>query len=103
METFDIILDSDGELIPENGDFKTGDNANNLISYLVQANKGEYKEFPEIGVGIETYLNGIKNIQEIERDIINELKADVFPDPDVDMDDYPSIIRINKVSFELNS
>jgi hypothetical protein len=102
METFDIILDG-GELIEENGDFKRGDNANNLISYIVQANNGEYKEYPELGVGILTYLNGNKNIQEIERDIINELKADVFPDPDVDMDDYPSTIRINKVSFELNS
>lgn len=103
METFDIILDSDGELIEENGDFKTGDNANNLIRYIVEANKGEYKEYPELGVGVLTYLNGIKNIQEIERDIINELKSDVFPEPDVDMEDYPSTIKINKVAFELDS
>lgn len=103
MENFDIILDSDGELIEVDGDFKTGDNSNNLIRYIVEANKGEYKEFPQLGVGVLRYLNGNKNIQEIERDIINELKSDVFQDPDVDLEDYPSIIKINKVAFDLNS
>lgn len=103
METFDIILDSDGEFIESNGDFKMGDNANNLIRYIVEANKGEYKEYPLIGAGILRYLNGNKNIQEIERDIINELISDVFSNPDVDVDDFENgVIRVNKEEFEFN-
>jgi len=101
METFDIILDDNG-LQEVNGDFKQGDNANNLIKYIVSANKGEFKEFPSFGVGINLQLNGTTNIQEIERSIIDQMISDVFPDPDVDMEDYPSTIRINKVSFELS-
>jgi hypothetical protein len=101
METFDIILDSTGSFQTLNNDFKAGDNANNLIKYIVNANKGEFKEAPSFGVGINLQINGIKNIQEIERDIINELVGDVFPNPDVDMDEFPSIIRINKVVFEI--
>jgi len=100
METFDIILDENG-LQEVDGDFKQGDNANNIIKYIVNANKGEFKEFPNFGVGITLQLNGSKNIQEIERMIIDQLISDVFPDPDVDMSDYPSTIKVNKVSFEL--
>lgn len=104
METFDIILDSTGSLQENNSDFKTGDNANNLIRYIVDANKGQYKEFPTLGVGIDRYLNGNKNIQEIERDINNELISDVFTEPDVDLSDYETgIIRVNREDFEFNS
>lgn len=101
METFDIILDSSGELQELNGDFLTGENDNNLIKYIVNANKGEFKESPSFGVGINLQLNGNKNVQEIERDIINELVSDVFTNPDVDMDEFPNVIRINKVVFEI--
>jgi hypothetical protein len=101
METFDIILDSSGEFQDSNDDFKSGDNANNLIKYIISANKGEFKEAPSFGVGITLQLNGIKNIQEIERDIRNELISDVFPDPDIDMGEYPAIIRVNSVVFEI--
>ena len=101
METFDIILDENG-FIAVDGDFKKGDNANNLIYYLVQANKGEYKEFPEVGVGIDKYLNTTVNPQQIESDILKVLTSDVFSDPDVDMSDYPSTININKNKIELS-
>lgn len=101
MATFDIILDENG-LIEANGDFKTGENDNNLISYIVQAAPGDYKEFPTLGVGIDQYLNGNGNAQQIESNIIEQISSDApFPNPDVDMEDYPSTIKINKQSFEL--
>jgi hypothetical protein len=101
MGTFDIILDENG-FIEVNGDFKTGENDNNLISYIVLANKGEYKEFPTLGVGIDRYLNGTENIQQIESNIIQQISSDKpFPNPDVDMSEYPSTIKINKQSFGL--
>ena len=101
MGTFDIILDDDG-FIEVNGDFKTGENDNNLISYIVKAAPGDYKEFPTLGVGIDQYLNGIGSAQQIESNIIEQISSDKpFPNPDVDMENYPSTIKINKQSFDL--
>ena len=104
MATFDIILSTNG-FEEVDGDFKAGDNANNLLNYIVIANKGEYKEFPLLGVGIDRYLNTSLNVQQIETNIIKELKSDVFLDPDVDMIDFEenNIISINKEIFELVS
>lgn len=101
METSDIILDASG-FQEVNGDFKTGDNANNLLSYIVQAHPGAYKEFPTLGVGIDSYLNGTENIQQIQSNIIQQISSDKpFPNPDVDLEDYPSTIKINGASFDL--
>ena len=102
METFDIILDSVNGLEEVNDDFVQGDNANNLVKYIVNANKGEFKEFPNLGVSINLLLNGSKNIQEIEREIIDQMVSDVFPDPDVDVSEFPSKIHVNKVAFDVS-
>lgn len=102
METYDIILDDDGELQDVNGDFKAGENDNNLLRYLVEANKGEYKEFPLAGVGINLYLNSNKNPQQIKRDIKVQLIGDVFPNPDIDISEFPTI-KIDKTVITLDS
>lgn len=99
METYDIILDNNGELQEVNGDFKQGENDNNLIRYIVQATKGQYKEYPLLGVGIEIFLNSNKNQQQIQREIRLQLISDVFPNPDIDVTEWPNKIRINKVVF----
>ncbi|SDE76847.1 oxidase [Riemerella columbipharyngis] len=41
----------------KNGDWHTGTADNQHAKYIVQAQKGEYKEHPELGVGIENILN----------------------------------------------
>lgn len=100
MATFDIILDSDQNFIEKDGDFLTGANDNNLIFYLISANKGNWKEFPLLGAEITKLLNGNENPQEIERRIIEALTSDVFPNPDVDMTEYPPTINVNGVVFD---
>lgn len=95
--TFDIVLGDDAELQEVNGDFATGDNSNRYIEYLVSSHQGHYKEFPLIGIGIRGRLNATENKQVLESDIIKGLKGDIFANPDVDLADYPSSIRINKV------
>ncbi|WP_281683420.1 oxidase [Zunongwangia profunda] len=53
----DILLDQDGDLIIENGDFKIGYSDNQHQEHILKAEKGEYKEFPEVGVGISQMLS----------------------------------------------
>lgn len=53
----DILLDQDGDLIIENGDFKIGYSDNQQQEHILKAEKGEYKEFPEVGVGISQMLS----------------------------------------------
>jgi hypothetical protein len=52
----DILLDTDGDLSIKNGDFDIGFSDNQHQEHILLANKGEYKEFPELGVGIAAML-----------------------------------------------
>lgn len=53
----DLVLDENGDLSIINGDFVTGYSDNQHQEHILVATKGEYKEFPELGVGIEQILN----------------------------------------------
>ncbi|NHN26766.1 oxidase [Flavobacterium jejuense] len=53
----DILLDSNGDLDFSNGDLNTGLSDNQHQEHILLANKGEFKEFPELGVGLEGMLN----------------------------------------------
>lgn len=98
--TIDILLADAAELQEIDGDFLVGDCSNRYIEYLVSSHKGHYKENPLIGIGINYYLNSNGNRQVIKRDIIDQLNKDIFTNPDVDLIDFPSSIRINKVIVE---
>jgi hypothetical protein len=52
----DFLLDENGDLLIENGDFVIGDSSSQHQKDILMATKGEFKEFPEIGVGIEAML-----------------------------------------------
>ena len=53
----DIILDTNGDLSFQNGDLGFGYSDNQHQEHILIANKGEYREFPEIGVGIAQMLD----------------------------------------------
>ncbi|AUS06473.1 oxidase [Pseudotamlana carrageenivorans] len=53
----DILIDTNNELIIENGDFVIGLSDEQHQKHIIIANKGEYKESPEVGVGIQQMLN----------------------------------------------
>jgi hypothetical protein len=52
----DLLLDENGDLSIVNGDFDIGFSGNQHQEHILLANKGEYKEFPELGVGIAAML-----------------------------------------------
>lgn len=53
----DFTTNQDGDLKIENGDFVIGRSNEQHQQHIILANKGEYKEFPELGVGIVSMLN----------------------------------------------
>lgn len=53
----DLKLDTNGDLDIVDGDFVIGFSDNQHQEHILLANKGEFKEFPEIGVGIVQMLN----------------------------------------------
>lgn len=53
----DILLDDTNDLQLANGDFVIGNGTLQHQNHIILAEKGEYKEFPEIGVGVRTELN----------------------------------------------
>ncbi|MHA3045993.1 oxidase [Riemerella anatipestifer] len=48
----DILLNDDNDLEIKDGDFLVGFSNKQHQKHILMANKGEYKEFPEVGVGI---------------------------------------------------
>ncbi|MRX40396.1 oxidase [Flavobacterium sp. LC2016-23] len=53
----DILLNKTGDLLIQNGDIVIGYSDNQHQEDILLASKGDYKEFPELGVGISNMLN----------------------------------------------
>lgn len=100
METFDIWLDDNQELVVQGTDFRTGFIENNLIKYIVLAAPGHYKARPNIGVGIYNFVNGNFSNTQIERAIKLQLEGDGMKNPRIDLTRFPTIY-INKAVFNV--
>lgn len=53
----DILINSEGDIEFTNGDLNTGFSDYQHQEHILIANKGEYKEFPALGVGLEGMLD----------------------------------------------
>lgn len=61
----DLILDENGDIqFDENGELVIGNATNQNQKLILISNKGEWKEFPELGVGIEQMLSN-ENYNEV--------------------------------------
>ena len=89
----DLLLDSDGDLSFKNGDLDIGFSDNQHQEHILLANKGEFREFPEIGVGIIAMLSDddyTDMLIEIKKNLqydgmkINNVKFDNYGKLDID-------------------
>lgn len=53
----DFLLGADDDLQIKYGDFVLGDATEQHQKHLLLANKGEFRQSPVVGVGLENYLN----------------------------------------------
>lgn len=71
----DYLHDSDDDLKIENGDFVKGESTKQHQGLLVRLKKGELRQFPKTGVGIEDFLQD-DNPGDAHMEIQKQLEAD---------------------------
>jgi hypothetical protein len=76
MDVFDFLIDDDFDLIIEDGDFKTGESTKQHQEILLLSNKGEVKQFPVIGVGLNSFLLEDAEPEELRHSIQEEFEND---------------------------
>ncbi len=89
----DTLLDKYGDLDFTNGDLNIGYSDNQHQEHILLANKGEFREFPELGVGIDKILSDddyIPVLIEMKKNLqydgmtINNIKIDETGNLDID-------------------
>jgi len=71
-----LLIDYDIQI--ENGDIKLGESRQQDLELICKAEKGQFYQFPRLGVGIERQLNGSRTPLEIKGDIRENLNQDNF-------------------------
>lgn len=100
---WDILLDQNGELQQDGNDVLMGDASNNYIEAIVVSDKGNFIEFPLLGVGIYKYVNSDSSQAKIVKEIKKQLKYDVFKNPLVNAANFPYNLIINAVLLEFDA
>jgi len=86
MERKGLLLGADGDLLVEGGGLAVGVSDAQSVELLVSACKGEFKEFPMLGVGLVNYLKKQNtSIDSLKREIDINLKADGYKVTGFDM------------------
>lgn len=75
----DLLLTKDYDLQIRNGDFVVGNSDYQRCKLIILFQKGELKEFPSIGLGIDNYLKKPVNAHE-KQEFITELKSELSSD-----------------------
>ena len=56
MNVFDILLDEDFDLVVKNGDLVVGESTLQHQALLLLSNKGDWRQSPTVGMGLNNYL-----------------------------------------------
>ena len=82
----DILLSDEYDLaISASGDFELGYSDQQHVILLIESNKGTWKQFPTIGVGIEQYLGSSGTGLRIRNEINTSLKNDGYSNITVEL------------------
>lgn len=83
----DILLTEDNDLRIENGDFVVGFADMQHVDHILKAHPGEYKEHPQIGVGVQKYLKTTGQEQKLKRELRIQLAYDGYNNPKISLSD----------------
>lgn len=85
MKAQDFLLDSDGDLRIENGDFVIGDSDQDHISDIMNSAQGWFKKFPLLGFNPYQYLNARVDPTDLNKNAKIQLKSDGYTNIIVDL------------------
>lgn len=91
----DILLDENGDIKIENGDFVIGVSENQEIEDLLLLKKGELKQFPLTGADIERLIKARNGKTKMLKEISKELIADGFDESNISID--PQSLEVNAI------
>jgi hypothetical protein len=75
-EVNDFLSGEDGDAIIENGDLKIGESTLQHQRDLLLANKGEYRQNPTIGVGLNNFIDDNFSSAEFNKEATLEFEND---------------------------
>lgn len=78
MSYKDLITDADGDLIFINGDIKINESDTQHVEHILITDKGQFRQFPLIGVGVARYYHGSVNKQELKQSVKLQLESDGY-------------------------
>lgn len=76
METKDTIFE--GDILISNGDFVVQDSDQYHINDIIEANRGQYYQYPDIGYGAGKLLNAIYNKAKLNQEVEDALRKDFY-------------------------
>jgi len=74
----DILLSDNGNFATANGDFTTGLSDEQHVAAMLGMNKGELKEHPTLGVGLNNYINDDTSLMQLRFAIRENMKVDGY-------------------------
>lgn len=76
----DFRTNDDGDLYfdPTTGDFQVTPSDEQHMGDIIQSFPGDWKQWPQVGVGASAYLGSSGQQQELSREVIVQLKADGY-------------------------
>lgn len=75
----DILLGADRDLLFIEGDFNIGNSDEQHVEDILLSSKGEYKQFPLIGIDLLSFINSSSTLntrQKLEKEISIQLLSD---------------------------
>lgn len=76
MDFMDFLLDDDGDLLIEDGDFAVGVSTDQEIEDIMASAPGWWKQYPLLGVNINSYAGSPGMDQQLQRLAELQLKSD---------------------------
>ncbi len=90
-----ILIDANYDIQLFNGSMAIGDTTTQNMGLLLALQKGELKEHPLIGVGVENYLNEEDGDVALIREAKKQFKADGMTVTSISLDDGKLLIDAN--------
>ena len=75
-KVYDLMLDADGDLLIENGDFVIGETTQQNIGLILISEKGEWRHTPYVGAGLKSDIEDEAEPAELMQEIKKQLELD---------------------------